>query len=88
MKQIGSFKFPETEEEREGWHPYVQYRALACRVLVVMQTRIEGSWSAYCDAVPGHCHHAEMIDVLDNGDKVPEAVARLLFSFVPDDLPY
>lgn len=69
------------------WKPVVRIRALHTQVLVVAQTRIEGSWACYCGPVPGLRHDQEYQRVLEEGDKVPEDVARTLF---PDfvDLPY
>ncbi len=61
------------------WQPYVLHVALSPRVLVVAQTRIEGAWAAYCDAVPGSSHRDERGSVLERGTKVPESLARLLF---------
>ena len=60
-------------------YPCTEVRALASRVLVVAVARVEGSWSAYADAVPGEDHRAEADAVARHGDKVPEAVARALF---------
>ena len=55
------------------------YRALASRVLAVAHTRVEGTWCAYCDSVPGNDHQHEQDAVLRLGDKLGEPVARLLF---------
>ena len=71
--------FPKTFAEAEAWKPITRRVALASRVLVVARTRIEGAWSAYCDAVPGDNHGREQAAVLQHGDKVPEPVARCLF---------
>ena len=57
----------------------VRRRALATRVLVVARTRIEGTWAAYCDAVPGMDHDQEQEAVLAHGDKLSESVAVMLF---------
>ncbi len=72
---------------RIGWAPTVRRHALSSRVLAVARTRIEGTWAAYCDAVPGHDHDREQGAVLSNGDKLPEEVARVLFPGF-EDLPY
>ena len=73
--------------EIEDWTPTIRTHALARRVLVVARTRIEGTWSAYCDAVPGDNHLMERNAVLANGDKLIEEVARVLFPMFKD-LPY
>lgn len=80
--------FPKTPEEARRWVPYRRRFALACRVLVVATSRIEGTWSAYCDAVHGESHDHEQQGVLDHGDKLGEHVARAMFpefSEVPYD---
>ena len=75
------------EETDDVWTPTVRVNALACKVLTVATTRIEGTWSAYCDAVPGRKHSEEFDAVLRSGDKLPERVARALFSEF-DEVPY
>lgn len=67
--------------------PVIRRRALASRVLVVARTRIEGTWAAYCDAVPGYDHDNEERAVLLRGDKLPERVAAALFPEF-DGVPY
>lgn len=67
--------------------PVIRRRALASRVLVVARTRIEGTWAAYCDAVPGYDHDHEERAVLLRGDKLPERVAVALFPEF-DGVPY
>ena len=62
-----------------NWHPATQRQALAMRVLAVANTRVEGSWSAYINAVPGINHEEEMEAVLRHGDKLHEPIARSLF---------
>jgi len=59
--------------------PIIRRRALASRVLVVANTRVEGAWCAYCDAVPGNNHDLEQDDVRNHGDKLDESLARVLF---------
>jgi len=62
-------------------------RAFAMRVLAVATTRIEGKWSAYIDAVPGYNHDAEFLPVLQEGEKLSEPIARIMFpEFNP--IPY
>ena len=75
------------KEELKDWSPYIRTCSLASKVLVVAKTRIEGTWAAYCDAVPGNNHDIERLAVLENGDKLTEEVARVLFPMF-DDLPY
>lgn len=87
MKSIEGYAFPETPEEASEWEPKVLVRALARKVLVVAQTRIEGAWAAYCDAVPGKNHDYEANAVLREGDKLPEKYARTMFPEFKD-LPY
>lgn len=62
-----------------NWAPTVAFVALNKDVLAVARTRIEGSWSAFCAAVPGKRHEQEIEAVLDYGAKLPECVARVLF---------
>jgi len=57
------------------------------KVLCVAQTRIEGAWSAYCDAVEGMNHDFEAEKVLAYGAKLPEIVARAIFPEF-DGVPY
>ena len=67
--------------------PRICYHALASKVLVVMNTCCEGTWCAYCDAVPGIRHDNEFQEVLATGDKLPERVARAIFPEMAK-LPY
>ena len=79
--------FPKSTDEVQAWRCVVERRALASRVLAVAVTRIEGTWLAYIDAVAGRDHDAEEGGVLEQGMRLPEDVARLLFpGFV--DVPY
>lgn len=80
--------FPKSVEEAREFQPLVERRALSSRVLAVMTTRVECTWAAYCDAVPGRRHGNEMDLVLHHGSKLPEAVARALFPHVPNEVPY
>ena len=73
--------------EAKDWTPTIRRYALSSKVLVVAKTRIEGSWSAYCDAVPGNKHDIEFDAVLSHGSKIPEEVARVLFPMF-DEIPY
>jgi hypothetical protein len=71
--------FPKSTEEAQDWQPMHRIYALAGRVLAVAQTRVTCEWAAYCDAVLGHDHSEEYLDVLRLGSKLPEATARTLF---------
>ena len=53
--------------------------ALSSKVLAVAHTRIEGTWCAYIDAVPGWRHDDEAWAVLLHGEKLSEGVAKVLF---------
>ena len=79
--------FPKSTEEAQKWKPIIDKRGLSMCVLCVANTRIEGMWSAYCDAVPGDCHKLEYDAVLANGAKLPEAIARAIFPRFKD-VPY
>ena len=71
--------FPKSPAECRDWEPLVLHRALSSRVLAVAVTRIECSWAAYCDAVPGMNHHEEVGAVRERGSKLDEPVARAIF---------
>ena len=60
---------------------------LATRVLVIAVNRIEGSWCAYLDAVPGINHDTEWDQVFRTGVKVEERIARVIFPQF-EDTPY
>jgi hypothetical protein len=63
-------------------------RVVLCRdVIVVAKTRIEGTWAAYIGSVAGQNHDIEWREVLKEGCKLPEDLARTIFpSF--KELPY
>ena len=71
----------------DTFRPVIRRRALATKVLVVATTRVEGTWKAYCDAVPGYDHQQEVDAVLRHGDQIAEPFARVLFPEF-DSLPY
>ena len=77
---IEHFPTPGNLEEIGAWQPYTRYHAMHRQVLVVMQTRIEGSWRAYCGPVPGMSHKEELQPVLSLGDTVGEKLALCMFS--------
>ena len=89
MNVINGFEFPErgNAAECEMWSPAIVRRPLNRKVLTVAKTRIEGAWAAYCDAVPGVDHAEESVAVCEDGDKLPERIARAIFPQL-DDVPY
>lgn len=70
---------PATPETYDDWTRTIRRVALARKVLCVATTRVEGSWTAYINAVPGLDHHVEVDVVLARGTKLPERIARMLF---------
>ena len=87
MKTIGNYRFPETCDEANAWEPATRWRALNRDVLAVATTRVEGTWKAYCAAVPGYNHDDEWQAVLDQGCPMTDAVAKVLFPEF-DGIPY
>lgn len=79
--------FPKSPEDAALWQPLRFHSALHQRVLCVAQTRIEGTWCAYCRDVPGHNHVNEVSLVLRDGDKMSEEVALVLFPHMAG-IPY
>lgn len=79
MKEVSGFAFPANAIEAKDWTRRVDYRALACNVLAVATTRIEGTWSAYIKAVAGYCHDDEWQNVLTEGDKLQADIAKVIF---------
>ena len=79
--------FPVTPSECDNWKPVIFRSALHYKVLCVATTRIEGAWAAYCAPVPGSNHDNEMDEVLRQGSKLYEPVARALFPRF-DGVPY
>ncbi len=71
--------FPKTPEEAKDWKPQQAHRALHRCVLAAAQTRIEGAWAAYIRDVPGMNHDNEFNNVLKEGDKLREDIARIMF---------
>lgn len=79
----------ETERGLEPWpegcteHLFlsvVDFHYLAPQVVAVAQTRIEGTWKAYIDAVGPYTEHEMSVkQVLERGTALPERVARVLF---------
>ena len=61
------------------WVSYTRAVALHRNVLVVATSRIEGAWCAYIGPVRGYDHTQEWQEVLDNGDKIGEDLAKILF---------
>lgn len=81
------FPTPGDVEACKAWRPYRTWSALATTVLCAATTRIEGTWTAYCRDVPGIRHDAEVEDVFEWGDKLPERIARAIFP-VFEGVPY
>ena len=79
MTKLGNFEFPQSPEEANEWEPTTRYRVLSSRVLVVARTRIEGAWTAFCDAVPGYDHSEEWDAVARHGATLDERVALAIF---------
>jgi hypothetical protein len=71
----------EVDNSQAPFVPLVRWRALSRQVLAVARTRVEGKWSAYCDAVRGEDHDAEAEDMVRRGQasKLPHDVAIVLF---------
>ena len=63
----------------EAWTPHTQYRALSSTVIAMATTRIEGTWRAYIDGVPGHDHGDEWQAVLAHGAALDEHIAAVVF---------
>lgn len=87
MKSINGFEFPASPADTEKWKPTVVRIALHRNVLVVAHTRIEGAWAAYCGPVLGNNHEEEYHNVLREGDKISENLARVMFPIF-EGLPY
>ncbi len=85
MIEVAGFEFPETAEET--WQPLVRVKALHREVLVMAHTRQERAWCAYCFPVPGMNHDNEVYLWRENGEKLEEDIARVMFP-VFTDLPY
>ena len=89
-KEIAGFDFPTSTSSPdwiENWKPTIRYMALHSEVLLVARTRIEGAWSAYCVPVPGDDHEKEIYLWRNEGNKILEEIARVVF---PEfgELPY
>ena len=69
------------------WKQKIRLHALAMRVLAVATTRVEGTWKAYIDAVPGINHNEEYDEVLRVGDTLGEDIAKSMFPEFKD-IPY
>ena len=83
MRTLGErqFEFPETSEEAKLWSDsqVTEYRALHRKVLCHAHTRIEGAWCAYIFPVKGKSHQEEWRGWREDGVKLPEEIAKLLF---------
>lgn len=56
----------------------IYYIPLDYKVIAVAVTRVDG-WAAYIGAVPGLSHGVEYRQVLQDGTKLDEQVARAIF---------
>ncbi len=75
---------PKTTAE---WEPAIRVVPLAPNVLAVAVTRIEGTWKAYCGAVPGYSHDREWHEIRQSGEKLPHGIACAIFPEFAD-VPY
>jgi hypothetical protein len=79
MRTGDTFLFPKTVEELNDWIPATRYVALNRDVLCVATTRAEGTWKAYCAAVPGQNHDEEWQAVLAQGCPMMADIAKIVF---------
>jgi hypothetical protein len=63
--------------KEEKWK--VRWFALSAHVIVVAKEGGAKEWAAYIDAVPGYSHAHEWLRVLEEGSKLPQKVAEVLF---------
>ena len=73
--------FPDQDDPTEcnEWEPQVAVFALSSKIIAVANTRVEGRWKAYIDAVPGKNHDEEWQDVRRQGVAVPHEIAKAIF---------
>lgn len=70
----------EIKELREAFPPgYIGYRKLHHKVMVVAKVGYNNDWAAYIGPVPGKDSETEFHEVADNGDKLSEEIASVLF---------
>lgn len=84
---VPDFPDPDDRDSCKEWAPHVAVYAMARSVVVVANTRVEGRWKAYIDAVPGKNHDLEWQDVRRQGVTVPHRIARVMFPGFAD-IPY
>ena len=87
MRKIDGIPFPENHEEARAWRPATKRVQLARKVIAVAQTRVEGTWHAFIDAVPGHDDSVEWPGVLSHGMRLDGNVATAIFP-VFSTIPY
>ena len=87
MKNIEGIPFPENHEEARTWRPSMKRAQLARKVVAVAQTRVEGTWEAFIDGVPGHDESLEWPAVLAHGVRLNGNIAAAIFP-VFSGLPY
>jgi len=85
--ELGPLTFPEPGEAAKDWQPQVMRHALACDIMIVAQSRIEGAWKAYVAVVSGYDHNQESGAVLATGTPMMEEHARAFFPYL-EDVPY
>jgi hypothetical protein len=80
--------FPTDWEAAPNWKPIIIRRGLGRTVLCAARTRIEVAWAAYIKGIPGNQgvlfppllnQDEELLEVLANGTKLSESIARAIF---------
>ena len=84
---VPDFPSPDDPSECRGWEPQVSVFALAHKVIAVANTRVEGRWKAYIDAVPGKSHDLEWQAVRREGVTIPHEIAKAIFPAFAE-IPY
>lgn len=75
---------PTHSDLRLNWTTVAEYTILAVAVVSVHYKR----WVVYMKGVPGQNHQLEWLNVRQHGSPVIEAMARLIFPNMPDELKY
>ena len=76
---VPDFPDADNREACNEWEPHVAVFALAHSVIAVANTRVEGCWKAYIDAVPGKNHDEEWQNVRRHGVTIPHDIAKAMF---------
>lgn len=69
------------------FEPQVLWLTLARDIVVVAQTRVEGTWKAYVGYTDERSHKDAIPEVLAHGAAIREPIARAIFQKFKD-LPY